>query len=169
VRGGPFYRAQEAFRLIYPNRWNVGRRIAVLIAISWVPLFLITALLNPDGLRSLFMDYRVHARLLIAVPALLIGEIVMHSRFRQVSIYLREANLLDAPDMAYMEGIVANIVRLRDAFLPELVIVVLIFVRLALRYRALVDTTPWLGQELAAGYHFTAAGWYATLVSGPPF
>jgi hypothetical protein len=56
VRGGPFYRAQEAFRLIYPNRWNVGRRIAVLIAISWVPLFLITALLNPDGLRSLFMD-----------------------------------------------------------------------------------------------------------------
>jgi hypothetical protein len=169
VRGGPFYRAEQAARLIYPNGWYIGRRIAALIAISWVPLFVITAFFNSDGLRSLLMDYRVHARLLIAVPALLIGEIVMHSRFREVFIYLREANLLDAQHMAYMDGVVAKLVRLRDAFLPELVIVALIFVRIALRYRALVDTTPWLGQELGAGYHFTAAGWYAVLVSGPLF
>jgi hypothetical protein len=141
----------------------------VLIAISWVPLFLITAFLNPEGLRSLFADYRVHARLLIAAPALLIGEIVMHSRFRQIFTYLREANLLEARDMTYMDGVVATLVRLRDAFLPELVIVMLIFVRIALRYGVLVDTTPWLGQELGAGYHFTAAGWYAALVSGPLF
>jgi len=169
VRGGPFYRAQQALRLIYPNRWNVGRRIAVLIAISWVPLFLITAFVNPEGLRSLFTDYRVHARVLIAVPALLIGEIVMHSRLREVFIYLREANLLDAPHMAYMNGVVAKVVRLRDAFLPELLIIALIYTRLALRYRALVDTTPWMGQEFGAGYHFTAAGWYGVFVSAPLF
>jgi hypothetical protein len=169
VRGGPFYRAEQAFRLINPDRWNLSRRIVVLIAISWLPLFIITALLNAGGLQSLLMDYRVHARLLIAVPVLLIGEIVMESRFRQVFSYLRESGLLDVHDMAYMDGVVANLVRLRDAYLPEIIIVALIFVRLALRYRALVDTTPWMGQELGSGYHFTVAGWYGALVSAPLF
>ena len=32
VRGGPFYRAQQALRLIHPNQWNLTRRIIVLIA-----------------------------------------------------------------------------------------------------------------------------------------
>jgi hypothetical protein len=41
------------------------------------------------------MDYRVHARLLIAVPTLLIGEIVMESRSREVFRYLRDSGLLD--------------------------------------------------------------------------
>ena len=27
VRGGPFYHAQEAARLIDPDRWNLGRRV----------------------------------------------------------------------------------------------------------------------------------------------
>jgi hypothetical protein len=95
VPGGPFYRTQLAIGLIRPNRWNVGRRIVVSIAISWVPLFLITLLLNPRGLQSFVMDYRVHARLLIAVPTLLIGEIVMESRSREVFRYLRDSGLLD--------------------------------------------------------------------------
>lgn len=33
VRGGPFYRAQRAVGLIRPNQWNLGRRIAFLIAL----------------------------------------------------------------------------------------------------------------------------------------
>jgi len=32
VRGGPFYRAQQALGLIHPNKWNLGRRIAVVIS-----------------------------------------------------------------------------------------------------------------------------------------
>jgi hypothetical protein len=169
VRGGPFYLAEQAVGLIRPDRWNLGRRIAAFIAIGWLPLLLITALLNPEGLRSFLWDYRAHARLLIAVPTLLIGEIVMDARFREVSTYIRQAALLDAPDMAYMDSVVATLVRLRDAFLPELIVLVLLIVRIATSYRGLVDTTPWMGQELGANYHFTAAGWYAVVVSVPIF
>jgi hypothetical protein len=35
---------------------------------------MITAALNPEGLSPFIREYRAHARLLIAVPALLIGE-----------------------------------------------------------------------------------------------
>jgi hypothetical protein len=167
VRGGPFYRAEQMLGLIHPSRWNLGRRIAALIAISWLPLFLITALLNPTGLYSLLMDYRVHSRLLVAVPALLIGEIVMDLRFREIFAYIRQADLLKAPDTTYMDGVVATLGRLRDAFLPELIVLVAIIVRIATSYRGLVDTTPWMGQESGGDFHFTAAGWYSVLVSAP--
>jgi hypothetical protein len=169
VRGGPSYRTQQASRLTRPDRWNIGRRIAVSIVISWVPLLLITAFLNPDGLRSFLTDSRVYARLFIAIPALLIGEMVMDRRLREAFRYIRQADLLDPPDMEYMDCVVARLVRIRDSFLPELLILILIFVRIVLRYRDLVDTTPWLGHEAGAAYIFTAAGWYGLLVSAPLF
>jgi hypothetical protein len=34
IRGGPSYRLQEAFRLIGPNKWNLGRRITLAVIIA---------------------------------------------------------------------------------------------------------------------------------------
>ena len=73
VRGGPFYRAQQAARLIESNRWNLGRRIVFAVAVTWVPLVLITLLFNPHAIRSLLDDYFVNTRILFAVPVLLVG------------------------------------------------------------------------------------------------
>lgn len=167
VRGGLFFRAQEALGLIRPNKWNLIRRIVVLIAINWIPLLVITAITNPGGLHSFFADGRVHARLLVAIPALLLGEAVMDTRFHAVLAYLYSASLLDGPGQSRMDAVLATIGRLRDAYLPEIIILALIYIRLLARYRALVDTTPWLGQAVGGGFHFTAAGWYAFFVSTP--
>jgi len=169
VRGGPFYRVQRAFGLIRENRWNLGGRIAFFVAVGWLPLILITIILNPKGLHSVLTDYRVHSRLLIAVPVLLAGEVLMESRFRAVFEHIHKADLLDASDMAYMDGVFATIVRVRDAFLPEFAILVLLIVHTATAYRGLIDPTPWLGQGTAADFHLTVAGWYAVLLSAPLF
>ena len=169
VRGGPFYRIQQALGLIRPNHWNLGRRIAVLIAIGWLPLLLITAFSNPRGLASFLTDYRVYARMLIAVPALLLGEIFMESRFRAVLAHLRESDLLEAPDLAYMDGVVVTVRRLREAFLPELAVLALLIVHTILSYKGLVDATLWLGQGTADNIRLTPAGWYAVVVSAPLF
>jgi hypothetical protein len=74
IRGGPLFRLQLAPRLIGPNQWNFTRRILILIAIGCLPLLMIAAAPNPEGLSPFIREYRAHARLLIAVPALLIGE-----------------------------------------------------------------------------------------------
>ena len=108
IRGGPFYRVQLALRLIGPNQWNFTRRILILIAIGWLPLLMITALLNPEGLSSFIREYRAHARLLIAVPALIIGEGFMESRFRLVVRHIRQVGILDTPDLAYMDGVLGG-------------------------------------------------------------
>ncbi|MGB9433856.1 MAG: hypothetical protein WBQ89_16555 [Candidatus Acidiferrum sp.] len=169
VRGGPFYRAQQAIGLIHPNQWNLGRRIAVAIVISWLPLFVLTALLNFKGLDSLFRDYRVHGRLLIAVPVLLLGEVLMETRFRAVLSHIRQAGLLEEPDLEYMDGVLATLLRSRDAYLSELAILVLVIIRIVASYKGLVDPTPWLARGTMDNLQLSTAGWYAVLVSAPIF
>lgn len=169
IRGGPFYRVQQALGLVRANQWDLGRRIVFLIAITWLPPLLITIILNPRGLYSFLVEYRVHARLLIAIPALLVGELFMESRFRAVLAHIRQAALLDATDLASMDKVIATITRARNAFLPELVVLVLLIVHTATSYRGLVDTTPWLGLGTGADFHLTIAGWYAVLVGAPLF
>ncbi len=165
VRGGPFYRAQRAVGLIRRNQWNLGRRITFLIAVGWLPLLIITALLNSEGLISLMRDYRVHSRMLIAVPVLLVGEILMESRFRVVMGHIRQADLLDASDLARVDAVIATLVRVRDSLPPEFTILLLLIVHTATSYKGLVDATPWLSHASGAELHLTAAGWYAVLVS----
>lgn len=64
IRGGPFYRGQRATRLIHPDQWNMGRRIALAIVIGWLPLMVLTAVFNSGGLASLLIDYRVYSSML---------------------------------------------------------------------------------------------------------
>ncbi len=169
VRGGPFYRAQQALGLIRPDGWNLGRRIAVLVIITWLPLLALTALSNFHGLDSLLRDYRVHARFLIAVPVLLLGEVVMESRFRAVMTHIRQVGLLELEDAEYMGGVIATLMRLRDSFLPEIAVLALLIIHTALSYKSLVNPTPWLARGAVTNLQLTAAGWYTVLVSAPIF
>lgn len=165
VRGGLFYRIERAAGLIHPTHWNLGRRVTLLIAVGWLPVLLITALSNWGALPSLLTDYRAYSRLFLAVPVLLLGEPLLESRFREVFVHIRHAGLLEASDLAYMDRVSATLARMRDSFVPEIAILVLAIVRTATAYRGLVDATPWLGQGVGPGFHLTAAGWYAILVS----
>ncbi len=93
----------------------------------------------------------------------------MDTRFRAVLAHIREASLLDDIDQEYMDGVIVKLIRARDAFLPELVVLILLIVRTATTYRGLVDPTPWLGQGTNVDLHLTVAGWYGVLVSAPLF
>ena len=169
IRGGPFYRLQQATRLILPNQWNLGRRITFALALGWVPLILITALFNAGGLVSLVEDYRIHSRILIAVPVLLLGQLLMESRLLSVVAHITEADLLDAPDLARMNGTIGTLRRLSDAYLPELAILLLLIIHTATSYKGLVDATPWLAHGAGADLRLTSAGWYAVVVTSTMF
>ncbi len=112
VRGGPFYRAQEALRLLTHERWNLGMRIAVAIGVGWVPLVVLTLLLKPHTIGDLLTDYVVNVRMLIAVPALLAGQILMENVFRMILRHIREAELLSSSDQAKMDLTILSLVRL---------------------------------------------------------
>jgi hypothetical protein len=165
VRGGPFYRVQQTLKLMRPNQWNLARRTTVLVAVTWVPLVAITAVLNPDGLISLLKDYRAYSRFFLAIPALLIGELLMEVRFRAVMAHIREAKLLTDVDTTYMDEVIAGLVRLRDSLLPELAILALLMIHTVASYKGLADATPWLTHREGNELQLTAAGWYVVVVS----
>lgn len=169
VRGGPFYRAQQSARLIRPDEWNSARRMIFAIALTWVPLVLLTVLFRPEGLASLLRDYRVYSRLFIAIPVLLLGQPLMDSRFRMVMQHILEANLLGDQDLALLNRTKLRLLRLRDALLPEATILLLVVVHTATSFRGMVDATPWLTYGVVPQIQLTPAGWYAVLVSGTVF
>ena len=124
---------------------------------------------NTSALASFLKDYRVHSRLLIAIPVLLFGEAFMESRFRAVLAHIRRAGLLEPRDLVSMDSVIATLVRLRDSFLPEIAILALLAVHTIAAYKGLVGSTPWLTSGAGADLHLTAAGWYAVVVSSTLF
>lgn len=165
IRGGPFYRVQHATRLLPSDRWNLGRRITLAVSIGWLPLVLMTAIFHPHALRSLLFDYRVNARVLIAVPVLLIGQLVMENRFQLIVQHLRESGLLDADSAAQMDAIIGKLRRWRDSLWPELAVILLVYGGLGLVFSAhLHENRPWALTADGTG-HLLPAGWYYAFVS----
>ena len=115
IRGGPFYRFEEATKLIGPNQWNLGRRIVIAITIGWVAPLLIAAITKPNTALFLLKNYSIASRMLIAVPVLLLAQAIMEARFRTILSHIFNAKLLDADALARMENILAKLVRLRDS------------------------------------------------------
>jgi hypothetical protein len=166
VRGGPFYRAQEAIHLVDANRWNLGRRITIAIVVCWVPLVLITLLLNPHATKGLLSDYPVNVRMLIAIPVLLGGQLLMENVFRKIVLHIGEAGLLTSSGAERLDRTLVTLIRLRDSAIPEAVIVLLIVVHVMTMVRGqLAIALPWSVIESGASAHITPAGWYYCIVS----
>jgi hypothetical protein len=166
VRGGPFYRAQEAMRLVHPNHWHLGRRLIFAIAIGWSPLVLITLLLNPRALIGLLTDYTVNARMLFGVPVLLAGQPVMETTFRAIVRAVRDAGLLTSSDTDRLDQTLVRLIRLRDSVIPELIFVVVAYAKVAETVQTqLMYVRPWGLTVSGVGAHLSTAGWYYVLVS----
>jgi hypothetical protein len=161
------YRAEQAVGLINSERWSIPQRIALIIAIAWVPLLLLTLFANPSALHSFLIDGRVHVRTIICIPALLVGEFMITYQITEVISYLTQGSFLDEADLAYMQNLATSIGRLASAAIPQLVVLFFCILRIVVSVNTLSDMAPWLGDRTAAGLHLTAAGWYAVFVSMP--
>jgi hypothetical protein len=116
---------------------------------------------------SFLISYRIHSRMLIAAPVLLLGQGLMESHFRAVVEHIRNARLLADTDLLRTDDIMAGLRRLRDSVLPELVILLLVVVHTGLAVSRLLDATPWLATATETGLRLTPAGWYTVLISAP--
>jgi hypothetical protein len=169
IRGGPFHRFQEVTRLVGPNKSNPGRRILLAVTICWLVPVVIAALSDRNHVMGLLKSYPVVSRMLIAVPVLLVSLVIMESRFRVVLAHIYKAHLLDAEDLPRMDEILATLVRIRDSFVPELVILLSIAVNTALAYKARIPDDPALSFRVNGELHLTATGWYGVVVSATLF
>ncbi|HTQ96940.1 MAG TPA: hypothetical protein VMH89_09040, partial [Candidatus Acidoferrum sp.] len=164
IRGGMFYWAQEKIGLIRPHQWNLGKRIILGIALAWIPLVILTATHDLKNLHGLLTDYRVYARAFIAIPLLLLAQVGMERRFREMSRYFLDANLVRAQDLGVFQNIMQKARRLRDAKLPEILIVALVYLQVAYFLRSGKLSTAGWAVDVARN-SFTPAGFYSILVT----
>jgi len=167
IRGGALYHFQEVTHLIRPNQWNIGRRIFTAVLVGWVPLVVLTAMSGShSSLIALLKDYRVFARVFVAIPLLISGQQLIEERFHLIVRHFTNAGLIRPEDSPKFIAILATIKKLKDAWIPELTLVALgsiggiLFVGNDLMFDA-----PWSVSALGNSISHSAAGWYFELVT----
>ena len=102
VLGGPLYQLWRRTRLAGDALQLLRRRIIVMALLAWAPLLLLSMAEGHawgDSVRLPFLhDVEMHVRLLLALPLLIVAELVVHQRMRPVVGQFLERGLI--PDAA---------------------------------------------------------------------
>ncbi|HEY9467654.1 MAG TPA: hypothetical protein VIR54_31390 [Vicinamibacterales bacterium] len=165
IRGGAFYRVQVKAGLIHPRGWDLQRRVPLAVAITWLPLVILAATHGGVGdVRALLVDYRVYSRAFIAIPLLLIAQVTMETRFREMAQQFLDANIIRMTELSRFREIMQRTRRLRDSKLPELLIMIAVYVQVGYLFESgRVASAIW-AVDTASGF-MTPAGYYAMLVT----
>jgi hypothetical protein len=175
VRGGALYRFQRAVGLIPPDGLGVGRRVAVLLAITWVPVVAFAAidrrLFEGAAADPLLRHFGVHARCLVAIPLFLAGELAVE-RFLPILIrYFRVSGLVGADMAARFREVLRRTEALRDSWwVPvSLLAAVAVGISYVARDPLAVHEVTWAIDESAERPYILFAGYWYLFVSRPIF
>jgi hypothetical protein len=175
VLGGPFYQSIRRAHLSGDALELVRRRIVAAVVIAWLPLLILTTLEGRVWGQAtavpFLMDLEVHVRFLLAMPLLIVAELVVHARMRPVVRQFLERNLIAEPSRARFDAAVDAALRLRNSWVAEAALIATVYVvglGVLPRYVG-VDVPTWAAMPTAEGRQRFAAGWWLALVSLPIF
>jgi len=132
TEGGPGTAFMKRLRLIHPEMGAGSARTAVIpMALIWVPLC-VRCLMEGLALRGVklpfFYDLAAHTRFLLAVPVLVLADIPVGGRLRQVVRHFLAARLVREEELARFGGILLDTLRFRDSRVAEMTVLVLAYV-----------------------------------------
>ena len=168
--GGPPLRLQRSLGLVKPEQPRIFRRALFAATIAWVPLALATAahsFFRGDGsVNWFFSDFSIHARYLIALPALLFAERDCIPQLEKIVRHFVDIGLVTDSDLPRYRAAVDSTRRLLGSGYGDLIVPFISYLStlLLVLYVPLDWIQPW--QRTAAG-GFSAAGWWNVLVSMP--
>ena len=175
VLGGPLYQIVRRAHLSGDALQLLRRRVVVISLLAWLPLLILSMLGGRawgDAVTVPFMlDLEVHVRFLLALPLLVLAELVVHQRMRPVARQFLERNLIPPPSRARFDAAMASAQRLRNSVVAEVVLLVVVYgIGLLLwpHYGALHVAT-WYGTPTDVGRELSPAGWWFLYVSLPLF
>jgi hypothetical protein len=128
---GPPMRLRQALRLVKPGEPRVGRLAIIVVLVGWMPLALLALveiLIFPNHpASSFFSDFAVHARYLIAGPALILAEADCIPRLGRIVRHFVEAGLIAGSDSTRFETAVLSTRRLLDSAASDIITAVLAY------------------------------------------
>jgi hypothetical protein len=176
VLGGPLFQLLRRAHLSDDALMLVRQRIIVIVAVAWLPLLVLAAVEgNALGGRAAVVflaDVEVHVRFLVALPLLVIAELVVHRRMRPLLQQFLERNLIPEDSMTRFEAAVASAFRLRNSVFAEVLLIAIVYgigVLIVWRHYVALDTATWYATPSAGGSKLSLAGMWYGYVSLPIF
>jgi hypothetical protein len=172
VLGGPLYQLCLRAGLIQPSMRLVPRRILASIALTWLPLAVLTVLagtlLGKVNVPFL-LDLDVQVKFLISLPVLIGAELLVHRRMRVVVEQFLERDLIPPEDRVRFEALVARAMSLRNSIVVELLLLAIALTGGAWVWRTYVtlEVPTWYASPGEGSLSLTAAGYWYAFVSLP--
>lgn len=175
VLGGPLYQIIRRTHLSGDHLELLSRRIIAAVLLGWLPLLVLSTLGRRawgDAVAVPFLlDIEVQARFLLALPLLIVAELVVHRRLRAVVQQFQERGLIVEASRVGFDAAVAAAMRLRNSVAAELLLIVFIYafdLFVWPQYAALKAAT-WYAVPTESGRELSLAGWWFLLFSLPFF
>ena len=176
VLGGPLYQLLLRSHLAGDTLQLLHRRVIVLAFLAWLPLLLLSLAAGNawgDSVDLTFVrDVEVHVRLLVALPLLIVAELVVHRRMRLVVGQFLERGLIPEAARAQFDAAVAAAMRLRNSIAAELLLIGIVYgigVLFVWRTQVALDVSSWYGRPVDGALQPSLAGWWLGCVSLPLF
>ena len=176
VLGGPLYQLWRRTRLSGDTLELLRRRVVVLALLAWVPLLLLSVAeghaLGGNVKLPFLHDIEMHVRLLLALPLLIVAELVVHQRMRTVVSQFIERGLITDTTRTRFDAAIAAALRLRNSVTAGIVMIALVYgvgVLFVWRTQVALDVTCWYGMDGGGKLHPSLAGWWMGCVSLPIF
>lgn len=135
--GSPLLRLERSLGLVKPGRplVLVPRRALLAVLIGWLPLAVLAAaqllISSDESAKSFFSDFAVHARFLLAVPALIFAEAECIPRLGKIVNHFAETGLVVGPDTARFQAAVSSTRRLLNSAIGDVVTLALMYLVVA--------------------------------------
>ncbi len=172
VREDRLHEAQRLTRLMPLQGFGLPRRIAILIALTWLPL-VIAALLNRrafEGTEPLLQHFGVHVRFLVAIPLFILAEPLAETLGRRIISYFLTSGLVPESERASFVEVVQSCRRLLRSRLALLGVVAFAVLQAVLSFHDLAhmhEIQGWAMSPGGGGVHLGFGAWWFLLVSRP--
>ncbi len=174
ILGGPLYQFFCRAHLCGKALQLLRRRVMVLCGVSWLPLLVLSMLEGNAWGRavnvSFLLDLEIYARFLLALPLLIIAELVIHERMRTVVRQFLERDLIPDNVRQQFDGAIASAFRLRNSVLAEVLLIAVVYavdVLVIWRGHMVLDVGTWSYSFVNGEPQPTLAGWWYRCVSLP--
>ena len=176
VLGGPLFQLLRRVHLSDDALMLVRQRVVVIALLAWLPLLVLSALeghmLGGTVAIPFLLDVEAHVRFLVAMPLLIIAELVVYRRMRPVVQQFLERNLIPESAMMRFEGVIESAFRVRNSVLAEGLLIAFVYgvgILIIWRQYVALDATTWYATPFAEGSKLSLAGMWYCYVSLPIF
>ena len=171
VLGGPLFQFLRRAHLEGDHLELLYRRLAFFAGITWLPLFLLATVgpfAGTAGRLAFLRDIEVHARFLVALPAFIVAELIVHLRMRPVVRRFVERRIISLEGLPRFYSAVDSAFKLRNSVPLELGLFAAVYtVGLWIWHSrfGIVEAT-WYAMP-GGRWHLTPAGFWYVFVSIP--